>query len=311
MKIESFSDYKNLREDLASGKIDLEDYESIKEDVLDDEAVLPDKPDDVNKEKIKVGNLESKFEAPNLSRKVHPLFVKLHNMLCNGYSPIVIIVGKEGKGKSRAALYIADTLHKMNSLAGDFEPKHQVVYRPLDFLFFIKSSSRRAVLFEEANETLNSMDYYEHMNRSVAGVMRTQRILENLYIFVAPEFERLDKKIRQKVDVLIDLQEYRKASVTSYSYKHGRYNGNSPYTFTPYPKWKVPDVDKDIEKEYDSIDRGFKAEYVDNLIEGLLKNELENARKEMSKKKRFQKTKESFKDLKENEEEENDGFKVV
>lgn len=213
---------------------------------------------------------------------VHPIYARIVNQLVDGLSPIIIIVGKEGYGKSMTGLQLAITLHeKLNVLRGDFNLQNQVIYQVLEFLFLERQSTRTAEMFEEANETLNSGDYQSKMNKAVAGAVRTQRKRQNVKIFVAPEYKKIDKRIRQKVDVLIEMKNEQFADVKSYRYKHGkRGNRGLDYSWRDYPYWSVPDVPEDRREEYDKIDNQFKGSYLDSLIEDVLQEQIEEKEEE-------------------------------
>lgn len=208
---------------------------------------------------------------------VHPLYAKINNMMAENESPIIIIVGKEGKGKSMTALVLAYYLHnKLNLLSGDFDPEKQTVYRVIEFLLAEKESTRKALMFDEANETLNSSNFNSMMNKAVRGALRTQRKRENVHIFVCPEYKKLDKGIRQKVDILIDMRSKRYAKVKTYSMKHGkRGNRGLDYNYTSYPDWRVPKVPESLQKTYDEIDNKFKGGYLDDLLLNVLNEKME------------------------------------
>ena len=197
-------------------------------------------------------------------------------------SPIIIIVGKEGKGKSMTALVLAHYLHdKLNLLRGSFDPEKQTVYRVIEFLLAERDSTRTALMFDEANETLNSSNFNSMMNKAVRGALRTQRKRENVHIFVCPEYKKLDKGVRQKVDILIDMRGKQFAKVRSYSMKHGkRGNRGLDYNYTDYPNWAVPNVPESLQKTYDEIDNKFKGSYLDDLLLNVLNEKMEELEKE-------------------------------
>jgi ABC-type dipeptide/oligopeptide/nickel transport system ATPase component len=215
---------------------------------------------------------------------IHPLYARINNMMANNQSPIVIIVGKEGKGKSMTALQLMRTLHdKLNILRGDFDPTEQTLYKVIEFLLFERNSTRKGAMFEEANETLNSNDYQTPMNHAVAGALRTQRKRENLHVFVCPEYKELDPRIREKVDILIDMTGKQYAKVKSYRMKHGkRGNRGLDYNYTEYPDWVVPDVPESLQEKYDAIDNAFKGSYLDELLIKVLNEKIEEMQEQQT-----------------------------
>ncbi len=227
-----------------------------------DKIYLPDEPE---------GNVAVQGEW------VHPLYARINNMMAENESPIIIIVGKEGKGKSMTALVLSHYLHdKLNLLRGNFNPANQTIYTTIDFLLAERESTRTALMFDEANETLNSSDYNTTMNSAVAGALRTQRKRENVHIFVCPEYKQLDSRIREKVDILIDMRSKQYAKVRSYRLKHGkRGNRGLDYNYTRYPDWVVPDVPENLKETYEEIDNEFKGSYLDELLIDVLNERME------------------------------------
>jgi len=243
--------------------IDIPDRSDLKTDKI----YLPDNPD---------GNVNVN------GHWVHPMYARINNMMAQNESPIIIIVGKEGKGKSMTALVLAHYLHdKLNLLRGSFDPEQQTVYRVIEFLLAERDTTRTALMFDEANETLNSSNFNSMMNKAVRGALRTQRKRENVHIFVCPEYKKLDKGIRQKVDILIDMRAKQYAKVKSYQMKHGkRGNRGLDYNYTNYPDWAVPDVPESLQKTYDEIDNQFKGSYLDDLLINVLNERLEELEEE-------------------------------
>lgn len=209
---------------------------------------------------------------------VHPIYAKISNMLNSGLSPIICVVGKEGLGKSMTGLQLAYTLSdKIQVLRNPLNIQNQVVYRPLEFLFLERESTRTAQLFEEANETLNPNDYHSIFNRAVAGSIRTQRKRENCKIFIAPELQKIDPRIREKADIVIELKNEQYAEITTYKKRHAKRSsrGMDYYFNNGYPDWRIPDVPDDLKNEYDEIDNEYKGDYLDELILKVLEERID------------------------------------
>lgn len=199
---------------------------------------------------------------------VHPIYAKIVNMVNSGLSPIICIVGKEGLGKSMTALRMAYELSDNINLTRPLDIENQLVYQPLEFLFLERESTRTVQIFEEANETLNPSDYHSIMNKAVAGSIRTQRKRQNIKIFVAPELQKIDPRIRDKADIVIGMTKERFAEITTYTKRHDKKDsrGLDYYYNNGYPDWRIPKVPEDLKKVYDEIDNSYKGEYLDQLI---------------------------------------------
>ncbi len=210
----------------------------------------------------------------------HPALGFIANMLETGTSPIIIVVGKEGYGKSYTALTIGYHLHKMNVLRNDFDPKNQAVYDVIEFLFFYMNNTRQVAMFDEAAETLNKNDYHSRMNKAVSGALRTQRKREMVNIFVLPDLNELDGRIVEKVDLLVNMRSKREAEFTIYEKKHAkRGNRGLDYNFwSNLPNWNVPDVPDELAENYEKIDNSFKGNYLRELLIQSLNERIEDIR---------------------------------
>lgn len=275
-------DREKLIEELREKSDDPEILGNLIKDLNDDSDIGKPDTSDLYNEVNSRKNLPTNEEKVKLNGEwVHLLFLKISNLMARGYSPIIIIVGKEGRGKSYAAQYLAYRLHDLDICRGEYNPMNQVLYDVKEFLFFIRENTRKTPVMEEANETLNALNYHSEFNKSVAGAIRTQRKRQIPYIFVAPEFKKLDSRIRDKVDVLIDFTGKRKARITTYDYKHGKRGSRGlDYSYTDYPDWYVPEPPGDVIKQYEKIDDRFKGDYLDEMLKKVLKEEKQRLEEE-------------------------------
>jgi len=214
---------------------------------------------------------------------VHPIYGRIVNQINNGETPMIAVVGKEGLGKSMTALRIMIELHEnINVLRGSFDIENQVVYKVLEYLFLERQSTRTGIMFEEANETLNSNNYQSKFNHSVAASARTQRKRENPKLFVGPEVQQFDSRIRDKLDIVIELKNKQFAEITTYQLKHGKKGnrGLDYYFNNDYPDWAVPDVPENRIEKYDEIDNQFKGSYLDEMIMELVQEKIKEMEEE-------------------------------
>lgn len=273
---------QEFRSKVRSGKADLEDLENIFLELKkqDSEIDIPDTGDLFN---------QNIYTPPQHSGNVningvwmHKLFQRIMNQLADGESPVIIICGKPGKGKSYTALSIAHTLHNtINACRGDFDPEKQTVYKVLDFLFFIRDATRQVVMFDEAADTLSKNTYSSPFNSAVASTINTQRKRQNVYIFVSKAVNALDPRIVEDRDIVIELDSKQTAKVRSYKRKHAKVSKKGKgYQQAYFGKWDVPDVPKDLAKKYDEIDNSFKGSFLDDLLLKLLKKRMEELQEE-------------------------------
>lgn len=262
------------------------------EDILDEVIQEIETDDEVKSERPELSDdiLTETYDVPPIDGSIpmnvtikqgtyNIIFIRIANLLNNGISPNIGIFGKSQRGKSNTALYIAHVLHNdLNLLRDEFKPEYQTIYQVIPFLLFYRYFSRSMALFEEAGETINKNDYNSKMNRAVAGTLRTQGKKQNVNCFVTPEASELDPRVRDNIDIEIEMVSTGKARITFYERIHGKRaeNMNRNYDFGRVNgKWDVPKAPAHIRREYDQIDSGYKGRYLDELLMDSLKEKLE------------------------------------
>lgn len=277
-------DTENIISELRTKK-KTEILEEVLDEVENDDDVKSKRPElgeEINQKTYKLKGKEAylTYEIPEGSKEEYSIvFLRIANLLNNGYSPNIGIFGKSQRGKSETALYILETLHNdLNLLRGDFEPKNQVIYDVVPFLLFYRHNARVGCLFEEAGETLNKNDYNTKMNKAVAGTLRTQGKKQIPNFFVTPEASELDPRIRDNIDIEIELTGTGKAKITFYERIHGKKaeTKRRKYKFGRVPgTWKVPRASKKTRKKYDEIDSSYKGRYLDELLIDTINEKIE------------------------------------
>ena len=211
--------------------------------------------------------------------QLNVVYIRIANLLNNGISPNIGIFGKSQRGKSNTALVIANKLHnELNMLRGEFEPRYQTIYEVIPFLLFYRYYARRMAMFEEAGETVNKNDYNSKMNRAVAGTLRTQGKRQIPNCFITPEASELDPRIRDNLDIEIEMVSTGKAKVTFYERIFGKKSENMSrnYNFGKVSgTWDVPKAPKKMRRKYEEIDSGYKGRYLDELLMDTIQEKLE------------------------------------
>jgi hypothetical protein len=233
---------------------------------------------------IRDGN-RLKFKVPSYTSEIQDggwfpvACIKIANMLNKGLSPVIGIFGKTQTGKSNTALVLNHMIsEELNLVQGEFQPVEQTVYEVLPFLVLLRNTKRRAIMFDEAGETLNKNDYNTKMNHAVAGSLRTQSKRQIPYFFVTPEAGELDPRIREEIDIEIEMQSTGSAKITLYEKERGRKgaNQNERYKFASInEEWEVPKAPPAMRKEYDRVDSEFKGRYLDELLINAVNEKLE------------------------------------
>lgn len=201
-------------------------------------------------------------------KRYHPAINFLVNQLHHGYSPLVGICGKYGRGKSTTALRISEILHnEINVLVGDFDPEEQVMYEVLHFLYFLRSNVRKAIIFEEADSTLNSKDWYTDLNRVVEDSIKDQRIRQMLYLFVSGKLYELHKPIRNIIDLRIEHIGKGKCKCTIFKPQYGSLGNKKRKKIHIAEIWDVKAPSDSIYERYKDNDIKTKATRLQDRID--------------------------------------------
>lgn len=264
--------------------------EEVLEDVENEESVRSTRPNlddlDVYTKKLHVNDLAVKYEGMPIGKKdaYSIAYIRAINLLNSGLSPNILIDGKSQRGKSNTALEMAYRLHEdLNVLEGDFNPKDQVVYEVLPFLLFYRYNERVFCLFEEAGETLNKNDYNSDMNKAVASMIRTQGKKQIVNCFVTPEATELDPRIRDNIDIEIEMTGTGVGQITLYERKFSKKAEHDQRSFKfekVNGKWNVPEAPKRIREPYNEIDSSYKGRYIDKQIMKVIQERKEEMEEE-------------------------------
>ncbi len=137
-----------------------------------------------------------------------------------GYSPIILICGKQRSGKSFIALWIARLimlhLHKKK-----FNPKTHVFFDPLKAIIEIDNIEKQPIIIDEAGVLLHSGEWWEKLHIAFDKVIQTQGYKCNCYIFVLPFATDLDKKFRKHIDYQVLMRRRGYFSVFEFIKKYG------------------------------------------------------------------------------------------
>jgi hypothetical protein len=197
-----------------------------------------------------------------------------------------VICGAERVGKSTMAVDIAWKLsNDVNALDIELDKEtiqEQLAYQPETFLEIItESEGRQPVLIDEAGVVAGSSEHQTKQNRIIKKTIQTMGYKQNVYIFILPDFQALDKKVRNKVDFKIELYDRGKAKVTGIKTNFGKMRSKEFDFFKqPLPAYWMSDFDedkdnfKDDEKAavmdgYDEKEKKFKQENAEEMLQEL------------------------------------------
>ena len=215
----------------------------------------------------------------------YPFFLNaIINRLNEGFAPIIVICGQERIGKSTMAVDIAWKLTECNAVSTDLDKeriKELLAYEPETFLEIITEEDRQPILIDEAGVVAGSKDFQTVENRIINKVIQTMGYKQNVYIFILPDFMALDKKIRNKVDIKIELYDRGKAKVTGINTNFGKMRTNEfDFYKQPLPTYWMSDFDEEnqrfedddkheVMKGYDEKEKEFKQDNAEDMLQEL------------------------------------------
>jgi len=110
-----------------------------------------------------------------------------------GYSPIIVIVGKQRSGKSFFAIWLCTIIHNYFHNT-KFDPAAQTSYDPLAASEIIDISIKEPILIDEAGAIYNKQDWFEKVTKAMGK--------EAKIVVSVEEFKRrLEKERKKKADL--------------------------------------------------------------------------------------------------------------
>lgn len=280
------TDPEKIKQAIMDGAADMSDEEVLELFEKPSDVPLQDF-DDVNGSGEYQGRLKPGDRAPN-GKYYHVGVYWITNRLLEGLSPIVIFCGKEGKGKSMKALEFARQLHEIGVCEGKLTPEKvekNLVYSVEDFLYRLISAQRQVIIFDEAGKNLNSKDWQTSFNRAVDKAIQTQRIKENVYIFVLPKADDLDRSIRERPDGLFEAQYQGIAKFTGYEYDYNNLGQKVTESRNPVyfnKKWRPDMPSDDLVEAYRLKEGRDKQQYIFKALKKIFNEKKEDEKNSSS-----------------------------
>lgn len=195
------------------------------------------------------------------------------------------IVGETGRGKSWAALCLAETVDPEFSI-------EQVAFTPIEFLELVKSDEYGKgsfIVFDEAGVGISNRDWYSEVNKQVGFVLDTWRNQNRGAIFTLPSLGGLDKKALGRLHGYIDMTgiDYEQGNSLGkyYNIVQDTWNGK---IYRKFPELREPGKGYKVEKKWIRFMRPSKElrdayeEKVADFKDSLAKQGLEKVQDEMS-----------------------------
>lgn len=168
------------------------------------------------------------MEAKDYLANINPdckFIVYLLDQLHKGYSPIILVCGRQRAGKSCFALMIAIIIHYIY-YKKDYPIEEFVYYDAFKFIKKTISVSKKIVIIDEATKDLNKAEWFSLINQVVSKIIETQAYLSNIYIIVIPHASRLAPQHKIYIDLKI-VMKYRGVAKVWYCEKdYGELSGD-------------------------------------------------------------------------------------
>lgn len=120
-----------------------------------------------------------------------------------GYSPIILICGKQRIGKSFVGMWLAWRTLKFFHPEKEFEPKRYSFYDPLESIYAIEDRQMEPLLIDEAGALFNKQEWYNRVTLALDKIIQTQGFLCNMYIFISPFGSDIAKTFRKHFDFIV------------------------------------------------------------------------------------------------------------
>lgn len=217
----------------------------------------------------------------NYKKYNYPWFLnRISNRLNKGYSPIIVISGEERAGKSELAQLLLHYCHnKTNILRGEIDResiKNHLTYDVIEFIQFIQNNKRVGIIVDEAGSLLKSTKHQSSYNETADEVIQTMGFKNNLYIFITPQFTRLDKKIRSKADIVLEVIGRGKVKCTGINTNFGKIRTREKeLRKVPLPPFTPERPPASIRKGYDEKEKDFKNSNLEDKYSELIEERKE------------------------------------
>jgi hypothetical protein len=148
-----------------------------------------------------------------------------------GFSPMILIVGKQRMGKSTFALWLGNKIiryfhHK------PLDPSRNTFYDPIKVVKKLNEIQKEVIIVDEAAAVVNAKEYYSKMHIALEKIVATQGYLANTYIFVAPFSSDIAKAFRKHFNYLVFIRRRGVAVVKEIPKKYDDLQGHIPKPFT-------------------------------------------------------------------------------
>lgn len=182
---------------------------------------------------------------------------RILSLLKRGFSPVILIVGAKGMGKSFCACYMGYIIMQM--LGKEFEVKKNCVYTLQQAMDLIDNFESEVIIIDEMIELGYRREFYKKDHTHFTKILATQRIKKHVYFLIIPHASQLDRSFAINVDVEIWVRGrgwYQSGKPKQNFTSFDRYVDNAKW-FEQFSA-KMSNVPAEIWKEYESYSKEMK-----------------------------------------------------
>lgn len=125
----------------------------------------------------------------------------LFNKITKGYSPLVLICGKQRIGKSFIGVYLCHLF--MHLVGKQYEPEKHTFYDPMKAIEMIGDEELVAMHIDEAGSILTRREWYKKTHIALDKIVQTQAYKTILYVFISPFASDIDRTFQKHFDYLL------------------------------------------------------------------------------------------------------------
>lgn len=151
------------------------------------------KPYDMDQYNIKINGKETKTNLRLISRTL--------NAIKKGYSPLILVVGDKGIGKSFTACWLAYKL--MMGLGKKMDIKKNCVYTLEQAINLIDNNELEVIILDEMIELGYRREHYKKSHIHFVKILNTQRVKRMIYIMVIPYASDIDRSFAKHIDLMV------------------------------------------------------------------------------------------------------------
>ena len=183
------------------------------------------------------------------------------NRIEKGFSPIILIVGKQRMGKTFCGMRLA------YELDNNFDPDKQMFFEIIDFARAVKQYDHKVLCLDEAGVELDTYRFSDARQRAFSHICQSQAYKQNTLIVILPHSSDLARCHRKYVDVLLVITGRGRGIVYKPTIEYWNMNDLDIKT-------KKMEMIYDIPKPPQNLIDSYKTKYEKQIKEGILDAEI-------------------------------------